>query len=322
MAKHLFDRRKIPEGASFHMWKAPDGWDYRRLAWPQAVAGTARHGTERGGKVRGSLLFAGGRGDFIEKYLEPMDHWHRAGWNVEAFDWRSQGGSRGDIAGGHLSSMDPLVSDLDALIADWRSATPGPHVVIGHSMGGHVLLRTIAETQPRIEAAVLVAPMLMINSGPLPGMAAWWLAAAASFFGMAAQPVWQQRAPDAPRGSFRQSLLTSCAERFQDELWWWEQQPGFNLGAPSWGWIEAAYRSCAKLTPARLGAIDTPILLLGTERDKLVSPAAIRSAASLIPSAELKMYPDAGHEILRESDPVRLDAHGVIDAFFDRSAPA
>jgi lysophospholipase len=312
MARQSFDRRRIPEGAAFRSWAAPDGWSYRRMAWRQ----TAREG------ARGSLLFAGGRGDFIEKYLEPMDHWHGEGWNVEAFDWRSQGGSRGDIVGGHLSSLDPLVSDLDALIADWRSDTPGPHVVVGHSMGGHVLLRTIAERQPRIDAAVLVAPMLMINSGPLPGMAAWGLAATASFFGLGTQPFWQQGAPDAPKGSFRQSLLTSCAERFQDELWWWEQQPGFNLGAPSWGWIEAAYRSCNKLTPERLAAIDLPILLMGTERDRLVSPAAIRNAAGLIPGAELKMFADAGHEILRETDRLRLESYAAIDAFLDRSAPA
>src|SRR4051794_20716229 len=141
-----FDRRAIPGGASFSTWAAPDGWPYRLLDWPQGAGKDSA-----GGKVRGSLLFAGGRGDFIEKYLEADAHWHARFWDVTAFDWRGQGGSRGAIVGGHLDSFDPLVDDLAALIAAWRARTPAPHVAIGHSMGGHLLLRTLAERKPALD---------------------------------------------------------------------------------------------------------------------------------------------------------------------------
>ena len=128
------------------------------------------------------------------------------------------------------------------------------------------------------------------------------------------------RAFSAP-GSRRQHLLTSSPERYADELWWWEQQPGLNLGAPSWGWMRAAYRStAATFTPAKLRSVDLPVLLIGTERDRLVSPEAIRIAAALLPRGELKMYPDAGHEILREADPIRHDALATIEAFLDEHA--
>jgi lysophospholipase len=274
-----------------------------------------------GADARGSLLFAAGRGDFIEKYLDAFSHWHGRGWNVTAFDWRGQGGSRGDIAGGHLDSLDILVGDLSALVGDWRGGTPGPYVAVGHSMGGHVLLRALAEHRPAIDAAVLSAPMVMINTAPLPYRAAWWLASTRRFFGMARQPAWQQSVPPPGAGSLRQRFLTGCPERYADELWWWEQEPGFSLGAPSWGWLEAAYRSSARLTPAALARISVPVLLIGAERDRLVSPAAIRRAASLIPDAELRMYAEAAHEILREADDVRLKAFSDIDDFLDRRAP-
>lgn len=300
-----FDRRAVPAGARLSTWTARDGWAIRRMDWPA------------GRKARGSLLFAGGRGDFIEKYLEAHAHWRAQGWNVTAFDWRSQGGSRGDIKDGHLDSLDVLVDDLDGLIADWTAATPGPHVAIAHSMGGHVLMRALAERRPAIDAAVLVAPMLMINSGSLPSAAAWWTASLAAAAGLGRQPAWQQSAQPAGAGSFRQSCLTSSGERYEDELYWWAREPGFNLGAPSWGWLKAAYASCAALTDARLKAVRTPILLLGTDRDRLVSAAAIRRAASLLPNAELVMF-DAAHEILREADPIRLGALDRIDTFLDR----
>jgi lysophospholipase len=310
MASPAFDRRSIPADARFGEWKAADGWICRTLERRQ----------QQGAEIRGSLLFAGGRGDFIEKYLEAHDHWHRRGWNVTAFDWRGQGASQGDRPGGHLDSFETLVGDMAGLIEAWRAATPGPHAVVGHSMGGHVLLRTLADRHPPVDAAVLVAPMLMINSGPMPPFAAQWLASTASMFGWSGQAAWQQPSRAPPAGSLRQANLTSCRDRYSDELWWWEKQPRFNLGAPSWGWLKAAFASCAALTPARLGGVETPVLLIGTERDRLVSPAAIRRAAAQLPKGELLMFDEAAHEILREADPVRRKALAAIDAFLDRHA--
>jgi lysophospholipase len=313
METKLIDRRVIPTGAAIASWTAPDGWPLRTLAWPQANSA----------KVRGSLIFAGGRGDFIEKYLEPLAHWHRLGWNVTSFDWRSQGESQGDIRGGHLDSFDALATDGAALIEAWTAEAPGPHAAIGHSMGGHLLLRIIAEHQLRLDAAVLVAPMIGINSWPLPPALAQLVAQGFCMLGWSSVPVWSGggkfRTGD---GSQRSKILTSCAERYADELWWLQQRPGFSLGSPTWGWLNAAFRSVAKLTPAKLEAIDLPVLMLGTERDRLVSPAAIRWAAGLLPKAELIMYRTAAHELLREADPVRLDALARIDAFLDAHLPA
>ena len=137
---------------------------------------------------------------------------------------------------------------------------------------------------------------------------------------MGGQPAWQQSSQPRPAGSLRQAVLTGSRDRYEDETWWWGEHPDFDLGPPSWGWLQAAYASCAALTPERLGTIAMPILLLGTDRDRLVGPAAIRRAASLLPDAELIMYDDSAHEILRERDEVRLRALAEIDSFLDRRA--
>src|SRR4051794_19595140 len=171
-------RRSHPPGARFGRWTAPDGWSLRRMDWPQP-----------GEAARGSLIFAGGRGDFIEKYLEAFAHWHGRGWNVAGFDWRGQGASQGE--GFELDSFDVLVDDFDSLLADWRGNSTRPHVTIGHSMGGHLLLRTIVERRPPLAAAVLVAPMIAVQSAPIPLWLAPDIADAMCLLGFRTMPMWK-----------------------------------------------------------------------------------------------------------------------------------
>lgn len=301
------DRRAVPEGMRLWTWAAPDSWRYRRADWPQVSRAP-----------RGSLLFAGGRGDFIEKYLEAAGHWHRAGWNVASFDWRGQGKSKGDIEGQDIPSFDPLLDDMAALVADWIAANPGPHAIVAHSLGAHMLLRLLIERPPPIAASVLIAPMIDVNSAPLPPRLARIAASAITAVGFGRRGLWKAPLATAPAGSRRQQVLTSCVERYQDEAYWWEQEPDFQPAAPSFGWLCAAYRSARGFTPANLKRIELPILILGAVEDRLVSAAAIRRTASFLPNAELEMYENSAHEILREADPVRRVALDRIDAFLDR----
>jgi lysophospholipase len=304
------DRRAHPAGARFSTWRAADGWSLRCVDWPQP----------EGRAPRGSLFFAGGRGDFLEKYLEPMGHWHAAGWNVASFDWRGQGASRGESLGGHLETFDPLVADCADLLGEWSARAPGPHVAIGHSMGGHLLLRTLIDHRPPLAAAILVAPMIGLNATPIPPWLGQRIAGTLARVGWSRRRAWKENERPAPAGSTRQAYLTSCAERYEDELWWKAREPGYDLGPPTWGWLNAAYRSAARFTPAALRRLDLPLLILGTAVDRLVSPTAIRRAARMLPGAELLMFRTAAHELLRESDSVRRVAMARIEQLLDEHA--
>jgi lysophospholipase len=298
--------RVHPKGAVFSDWTAPDGMALRRMDWPAAGRG----------KRRGSLLFVNGRGDFIEKYLETYARFQAAGWNVTTFDWRGQGGSRGPGEEKAWAGFDILIDDLDALIADWRAAAPGPHVALGHSMGGHLLLRTIIDRKPALDAVVLTAPMLDVNSAPIPIRVAPDIADTMYWLGLGRVPMWKTPPSMLVPGGRRNRNLTGSPERYADELHWWGVEPGYNIGPPSFGWMRAAFRSrAATFTPEKLAAVDLPILIIGADKDRLVSAAAIREAAALLPHAELEMMPDARHEILRDADDVRDRALARIDAF-------
>jgi lysophospholipase len=130
-----FDRRRLPEGLTTATWATADGHGLRMFDWP-AAADMPR---------RGALLFQSGRSDFLEKYLEAMAHWQGRGWDVAGFDWRGQGGSQKEGP----ADLDSMLADLTGFVAAWRGATAGPHVAVGHSMGGHLLLRLLAEIAAR-----------------------------------------------------------------------------------------------------------------------------------------------------------------------------
>jgi lysophospholipase len=311
----MTDRRHIPDDALLQNVAMDDGWPVRVFDRPQT-----NHA------ARGSILFQGGRGDIIEKYLEPLAIWHAAGWHVTAFDWRGQGGS-GRLGSnphvGHVSDFAVWIDDLAAFYVAWVAKTPGPHVVMGHSMGGHLILRALMERKIAPDAAVLIAPMLGFDTTPLPFA---WAARFASHMARktaVGSPAWKRNEKPGLPWLSRQNLLTHDNARYDDELWWKAAKPELELGPPSWQWMDAAYRSVAAMDVAgALESVSTPLLMIGTDGDRLVSPSAIRRAAARISGATLKMFDKrVAHEILREADAPRNEALAVISDFLDKAAP-
>ncbi len=311
-----FDRRAIPADAFESRWNAPDGQAIRRIDWPAGEQG-----------CRGSLLFFPGRGDHYEKYLETLDHWHRQGWRVTAADWRGQacsGRLGADAVTGHVADFSIWVDDLAAFWAGWKQQTPGPHVLAGHSMGGHLVLRALAERRVDPDALVLSAPMLGFLNGGVPVAVLHAAARLMCRIGDPRRPAWKWSEKPGQLPENRTALLTHDLDRYADEVWWREHRPEVAMGPGSWGWVERAYASVRELDRAGLlEAVQTPICIIGTDHDQLVNPAAIRRAAERLPRAELTMLgSEARHEVLRESDAVRDRALTAIDGFLDRVVPA
>lgn len=311
-----FDRRAVPDGACLRAVPLSDGWSLRWFDWP-VVAGT---------KVKGSILFQCGRADMVEKYLETFAQWHASGWHVASFEWRGQAGSgrlAADPRVGHISDFAIWVDDLAECWQRWTSATPGPHFIMGHSMGGHLVLRAMIERRINPAGAVLAAPMLGFNAGivplrliaPLVRFLAWLFPE---------RRAWAEVERPTLVSAKRKSFLTHDDARYADELWWKSAKPELAIGSPSLSWVAQAYASnLAIAAPGRVERISIPLLLIGTQGDRLVSPAAIERVAARLPRAKLKMFDHTvAHEILREVDLVRNEALSLIDRFLDENGVA
>lgn len=307
MTNPAFDRRAIPAGARVHSWTAPDGWELRAFAWPADTP-----------TPRGSILFQGGRGDIFEKYLEAFDHWHAQGWTITSFDWRGQGGS-GRLTPskncGHIDDFGRFVTDLRAFYAEWEAATPGPHVVMAHSMGGHIVLRAMTEGAIRPDAAVLVAPMLGFIT-PFGAALGERIAKLMGGVGDSSRPAWKGNEKPYTTET-RQNLLTYDLDRYADELWWQQANPQNVTGPPSWRWVIEGFKSMRELraNPA-LKTMDVPVLMLVAENDGLVEAKAALAVGPRLPDVRIVRFgKESAHEILREADKVRNRAIGEIDLF-------
>jgi lysophospholipase len=316
-AANAFDRRAIPPGASERPWVAPDGFSVRRIDW-----------SEPDGHARGSLLFMPGRGDAYEKYLETFEHWRRQGWRVSSADWRGQAGSGRlgvDAITGHVDDLATWTADLAALWRDWAGGRGGPLVLVGHSMGGHLALRAVAERalDPMPDALVLSAPMLDVLPERLPLAVKRGVARTMCAIGDPRRPAWKWSEKPGEVPAFRQALLTHDDERYADELYWRRARPELVMGPGSWGWVAASLASIRALDrPGVLEAITLPVHILATRADRLVGVQAIRRAEARLPRVDAQWFGgEAAHEILREVDAVRDRALERIDRFLESIAP-
>ena len=192
-----------------------------------------------------------------------------------------------------IESFDPLIDDLAALLADWRAATPGPHVAIGHSMGGHLLLRALVERRPALDAAVLVAPMIGVNSAPIPAWLAPAIANAMCRLGLGAGADVEDAAGDAAAGR-RSGSATSPARASAMRT-----RPGGGSASRAGTWARRAGPGCAPpsaraaaaFTPRGWRGVDLPMLLVGAEPRPAGQRRGDRAGgARCCPHAELETF--------------------------------
>jgi lysophospholipase len=269
-----------------------------------------------------------GRGDAYEKYLETFEHWRRRGWSVTAADWRGQAGSGrlgSDAVTGHIDDFARWTGDLAALWREWARDRSGPRVLVGHSMGGHLALRAVAERtlDPAPDALVLSAPMLEVLPERVPLALKQIAARVMCAVGDPRRPAWKWSEKPGEMPAFRQALLTHDDARYADELYWRRARPELVMGPGSWGWVAAALASIRRLArPGVLEAVDLPVHIVATSADRLVGCRAIHRAQARLPQCDAQWFGDeAAHEILREVDAVRDRALGGIDRFLESIAP-
>ena len=299
-----------------------DGANVRIGYFTAADGTTIRNGlwSPESKNPRGSIVLLGGRKEFLEKYAETTADLNQRGFAVFGFDWRGQGLSSRmlpDRLKGFVRHYDDYVQDLaDFFQRVVQPEAVRPIYVLAHSMGGHVALRYLHRQPAGIDKAILVAPMLDINTKPFPPWLVRGLAWLGRHIGLeeALVPGSDKRTNfDRP---FEGNPLTADPRRFAVEKNAVVQNPDLALGGVTFAWLTATFASIAHIRrPGFLEGVRTPVLMVAAEADRVVSVAAQKSACRRLPYCRLLVIADARHEILMETDAIRSRFWEAFDAF-------
>jgi len=113
--------------------------------------------------ARGSIILYPGRTEFIEKYFETAVDLIQRGFNVLIIDPRGQGLSDRmveDRLKSYVRDFQDYADDLGAVVDVFTPLLPKPHILMGHSMGGCVVLQSVISGTTNPAAVVCSAPML------------------------------------------------------------------------------------------------------------------------------------------------------------------
>lgn len=260
--------------------------------------------------ARGTVLIVHGLGEHIGRYPHVAAHLNRCGWHVAGYDQRGHGASGGSR--GAIAADDSLLADLSRVIDGLRQRHGGPLVLLGHSMGGLVAGRFVAE-------------------GLMPKPAHWWRPVDAL--------VMSSPALDPGMNGLQKALLGVMGPLAPNLAVGNGLNPGWVSRDPR---VVAAYRKDPlvhdRVTPRLVRFIvdggaqvialaakwRVPTLLLFAGADRCVAPRGSEAFAAAAPKAVLQhqRYDGLSHEIFNEPEQGRvladlarwLAAHGALNA--------
>jgi lysophospholipase len=183
-------------------------------------------------------------------------------------------------------------------------------------MGAHILLRALHARPKQFSAAVLVAPMLRVLTRGYSARTVRNMSRIANLAGRGTDWLPGMKARDPLRLGFSDQLVTSDPGRFNRTQLFLREHPNLRLAGPTWGWLEAAYRSMdTVMSPGYAEGITTPALVFGAGRDQIVDTLAVREFVARLPHGRYEEIGDAQHEILMENDAIRARFWTAFDAF-------
>jgi lysophospholipase len=267
---------------------------------------------------RAQVVMLQGRATSIEKFEHFVQLITDHGYEVWAFDWRGQGLSTREAGRrGYIDSYDTYLKDMDQFVQ--HCVVPGrqpsvPVVLVGHSMGGHIGLRYIAQYAHPFSMAMLVSPMMDINTGIYPRSVAFYLSKIMCSFGFSKSYVFGHGEYDPALEPFEGNILTRNPQMFYEHRKLHLERPELILGGATFGWVYATMRSIDQtLNPKYLARVLTPVHIIAAEDEKVVNNRLLQKACAWMPRCSLEMIKGARHQLFSEVPEVQAKIAQVLE---------
>jgi lysophospholipase len=169
--------------------------------------------------------------------------------------------------------------------------------------------------EPRIDAAVLNAPMFGIALGWLPIWLATAIARIACLLGLGDRYV-SAKSTDPQQIAFEDNIITHDRGRWDSHRAQLRACPDLAVGGVTWGWLDNALEAMAEANrPQTAAALTKPLLILAAGDERVVDNRRTRIFAARAPKARYVEIPAARHEIMMETDQVRAAFWAEVDRF-------
>lgn len=273
------------------------------------------------GGTRGTVLIFNGRSEYIEKYGRVITQLTERGFNVATLDWRGQGLSDRplpDRMKGHVGDFPEYQIDVEAFLAAPEvAALSGKRILLCHSMGGCIGMRSLLARRIAPVATIMSAPMLGIY---LPthlrlGLTVMTFLADRLGFQSAYAPAPNKAQAYVSATVFAKNELTTDPEHYAWLGAHLEAKPEFGLGGPTLGWMARATDEMEGIASAEVST--GPMLMFLGSDETIVDPSAIHDFASKARSCQLVELDTARHEVLMETPEIQAKVWRNIDRFLD-----
>jgi len=296
----IVEGNPAPTGGTVSWADCGDGIDIRTAYWPVPKDVT----------FKGSVLFVGGRTEYIEKYFESYQQLLDRGYSVAAFDWRGQGLSTrecDDHDMGHIDDFDDYLEDFTKVYETvLKDKMVGPRHMIAHSMGGLNAIGFVHDHPDVFASLILSGPMVGIEV-PKPQMMILAVLArlrglfvSNKTYALGAGPY------DEDNVKFDNNGLTHDQTRFDINVALNDANKDLRLGGITFGWALAALKSMKMINKkSYIDEIKLPILCCVGKKDFVVSQQQVAIWADNCKNCRLEELDGCAHEILRETDEVQ-----------------
>lgn len=267
-----------------------------------------------------------GLSEFAEKYFETARDMLARNLGFWVLDWQGQGRSDRHLRNPHKrhsSSFDNDVDDLHFFLTEYvlpACVHPDvgriPRVMLAHSMGANIGLHYMTRHPDVFACAAMTAPMIGIGaiknmSLPTALRLSGLLKEIANLSYVFGGGNWSPRDREIPA----LNVFSGDPVRNAVHNRWCKTDPALQVGNVTFGWLHEAIKSCAIIqNDIYVENIMTPCLIAVAGQEKLVDNDAIRKVVKRMPNSRLLELPEAKHEILMESDPIRNIFLSAFDA--------
>lgn len=258
-----------------------------------------------GQDVKGTVVALPGLSEFGEKYIETARFFIENGYAFYVIDWCYQGNSTrldSNRHKRHSDGFDADVEDLHHLVTEIIADTP--KFMLAHSMGANLGLRYLLKHPETFQSTALSAPMVGINDIK-------WCYHLVHFI-LRFMPKtnyipgghdWQEDA----RKSDGTDIFSNDPIRDQLHNYWCLRDHKLQVGSPTVQWLRESVESILLLNKKHiLEKIKTPMVIGLAEKEALIDNEAITKVAAHLPHARLIRLDNAKHEIMMETDHIRL----------------